>query len=204
MPGITISASYGAGGSAVAPQVASLLGWPLVDRALSSTVAEQLSMPVAQVEQGGAPPSRLTRFLLSLAPLAPQPLPVDDAPDADAAEVRTTTERLLQDAVRSGAVVLGRAGACALQDRTDVLRVRLYGPVRARVAQAARLEGVDEATAAARQPTVDAARDAYVQRLYGRSADDPALYHLQLDSTALPLADCAALVASAWEALTRR
>lgn len=201
MPGVTISASYGAGGSAVAPQVAAQLGLPLVDRALSSAVAEQLSMPVDQVEQGGAPTSRLTRFLLSLAPLAPQPLPVDDTADADAAEVRAATERLLQDAVSTGSVVLGRAGACALLDRRDVLRVRLYGPVEARVAQAARLEGVDAGTAARRQHKVDQGRDAYVQRLYGRSADDPRLYHLQLDSTALPLEQCTALVVAAYRAL---
>lgn len=201
MPGLTISASYGAGGSAVAPQVADLLGLPLVDRALSSAVAEQLSMPVDQAEQGGASVSRLTRFLLSLAPLAPQPLPVDESVDADAAEVRTVTERMLVEAVRTGAVVLGRAGACALQDRRDVLRVRLYGPAAARVRQAARIEGIDEATATKRQAKVDRARDAYVQRLYGRSADDPALYHLQLDSTALPLEECASLIAAAYRAL---
>jgi hypothetical protein len=48
---------------------------------------------------------------------------------------------------------------------------------------------------------VDAARDAYVQRLYGRSADDSSLYHLQLDSTALPLDVCAALVVQAYRGL---
>lgn len=201
MPGITISASYGAGGSAVAPQVAAALGWPLVDRALSSSVAEQLAMPVGDAERGGAQPSRLTRFLLSLAPLAPQPLPVEDTAD-DAAEVRTATERLLREAIRTGAVVLGRAGACALRDVPDVLRVRLYGDADARTAQAAELEGVGRATAASRRETVDLARDAYVQRLYGRSADDPALYHLQLDSTAIPLASCAALVVQAHRELT--
>lgn len=201
VPGIAISASYGAGGSVVAPRVAELLGWRLVDRAISSTVAEQLDLAVEDVERGGPDPSRLTRFLLSLAPLAPQPLPVEDVADADAQEVRTATERLLREAVATGAVVLGRAGACALLDRPDVLRVRLYGPAPARVAQAARLERVDTATAARRQEPVDRARDAYVKRLYGRSADDPALYHLQLDSTALPLDACADLVVAGYRAL---
>ena len=202
MPAITVSASYGAGGSVVAPDVAARLGWPLVDRALSSAVAEQLRMPVDDAERGGAQQSRLSRFLISLAPLAPQPLlPEDGPPDGDAAEVRAATERLLEDSVRTGAVVLGRAGACALLGHRDVLRVRLYGDPAARTAQAARLEGVDAATAAARLPTVDGARDAYVRRLYGRSADDPSLYHLQLDSTVLPLPVCAELVVQAYRAL---
>lgn len=201
MPGITISASYGAGGSIVAPEVARRTGWPLVDRALSSAVAEQLAMPVDQAEAGGPAPSRLTRFLLSLAPLAPQPLPVDDSADGDAHEVREATERLLREATASGAVVLGRAGAFALRTSRDVLKVRLYGPPAARTAQAARLEQVDLATADRRRQTVDRARDAYAQRLYGRSADDPALYHLQLDSTALPLEACTDLVVAAYRAL---
>jgi cytidylate kinase len=99
-------------------------------------------------------------------------------------------------------VVLGRAGACALAGTPDVLRVRLYGAPDARVAQAARVEGVDLATAARRQPAVDQARAAYVHRLYGRSADDSSLYHLQLDSTALPLPACAELVVQAYHTLT--
>lgn len=201
MPAITISASYGAGGSVVAPAVAERLGWRLVDRAISSDVAAQLAMSVADAERGGAPLSRLSRFLLSLAPLAPQPLPLDDVPDGDAVEVRATTERLLREAVPGGVVVLGRAGACALGASPGVLRVRLYGGTAARTAQAARLERVDAATAARRGETVDAARDAYVRRLYGRSADDPELYDLQLDSTRLPLEHCAELVLRAYDAL---
>ena len=201
MPGIAISAPYGAGGSSLAPAVAARLGWPLVDRALSSTVAAQLSMPVDEAERGGAEPSRLTRFLLSLAPLAPEALPVDDLPDGDAYEVRAATERLLQEAVTTGVVVLGRAGAWALKDRPDVLRVRLYGDPAARVQQAARLEGVDVATARERQRTVDAAREAYLQRLYGRRAADEAVFQLQLDSTVLPLEACAELVERALRAL---
>ncbi len=116
--------------------------------------------------------------------------------------MRKASERLLHDAVGRGAVVLGRAGACALADVPDVLRVRLYGAADARVAQAARLEGVDLARAVRRQPTVDRAREAYVHRLYDRSADATSLYHLQLDSTLLPLPACAELVVQAYHALT--
>jgi hypothetical protein len=39
MPGVTISAGYGAGGSVVAARVAQLLDVPLLDRAISSAVA---------------------------------------------------------------------------------------------------------------------------------------------------------------------
>lgn len=203
MPAITVSASYGAGGSVVAPQVAAALGWELVDRALSSAVAERLAVPVEDAEQGGRHSSAWERFLYGLAPLAPQPLAVDSSPDeAATVEVRTASERLMHDAVARGAVVLGRGGACALAADPGVLRVRLYGAPDARVRQAVGVEGVDLATATRRQPVVDRAREAYVRRLYGRSADDPSLYHLQVDSTLLPLPACADLVLQAYRALT--
>jgi hypothetical protein len=46
MPGVTISAGYGAGGSVVAPEVAGRLGLPLLDRAISSRIAAQLHVSV--------------------------------------------------------------------------------------------------------------------------------------------------------------
>ena len=50
MPGVTISAGYGAGGSVVAPHVAKLLGLPLLDRAISSRVAAQLRVSVKRLK----------------------------------------------------------------------------------------------------------------------------------------------------------
>jgi cytidylate kinase len=81
-----------------------------------------------------------------------------------------------------------------------VLRVRLFGPAEARIAQAARIEHTDEATARQRLPEVDRARAQYVRRLYRADIDDPDLFHLQIDSTALPLEACAGLIASAYRA----
>ena len=52
MPGVTISAGYGAGGSVIAPEVARLLGIPLLDRTISSHVAEQLQVSVHEAESG--------------------------------------------------------------------------------------------------------------------------------------------------------
>src|SRR4051812_45191570 len=43
---ITISSSFGAGGSVVAGLAAEALGWTLVNRAIPAAVAEHLSVPV--------------------------------------------------------------------------------------------------------------------------------------------------------------
>lgn len=210
MPGVTISGGYGAAGSIVAPAVAELLGLPLLDRAISSEVAGQLQVSVAEAEGGAAKRSAGERFLSLLAPLSGGVLgagtdaaPLDVAAEDESAVFREQAEKIMRQALAGGAVILGRAGAAAFVDEPRVLRVRLFGPDEARIAQAARLEQVDLETARRRLPGVDAARQQYVRRLYRISVDEPILYHVQLDSTMLELTACAQLIADAYRSLSR-
>jgi cytidylate kinase len=205
MPGVTISASYGAGGSLVAPKVAELLGLRLIDRAISSTVAMQLQVSVAEAQQGEARRSAAERFFGVLAPLTGVSSPPTQPGLAeDAAAFREHTERLMREALATGVVILGRAGAVALRDEPRVLRVRLFGPPAARIQQAAEVEAVPVETAQQRLAEVDQARAQYVRRLYHADLDDPQLYHLQLDSTVLPLDSCAELIGTAYRAMLGR
>lgn len=209
MHGVTISAGYGAGGSIIAPHVARLLGLPLLDRAISSHVAAQLQVSVQEAEGGIIRRSLPDRFLAVLAPLAggalgagtdcapPGVMPLPD----DADFFREQAELIMTTALETGAVILGRGGGTAFRREPGVLRVRLFGPPEGRVAQAARIENVDAGTAWKRLPEVDHARAQYVRRLYSTDIDDPGLYHLQIDSTALPLDACADLIAAAYKAL---
>jgi cytidylate kinase len=206
MPGVTISAGYGAGGSIVAPKLAERLGYPLLDRAISSRIAALLHVTVEEAQGGAIKRSLAERFFGSLAPLAggvigigaegepDAPLPLDDA-----AQFRELAETIMFRALEDGAVILGRAGAAATRDRGDVFRVRLFGPEQARIEQAARLEGVDIEIAAQRLPEVDQARAQYVRRLYGCDIDDPQLFHLQIDGTAVPPDACVEIIATAYE-----
>ena len=144
MPGVTISAGYGAGGSIIAPEVASQLGLPLLDRAISSDVAAQLQVSVGEAEGGALKRSGRDRFLSLLAPLAggvlgagtdcapPEAVPVLD----DAAFFRDQAELIMRQAMENGAVILGRGGGAAFRSEPGVLRVRLFGPASARAAQA--------------------------------------------------------------------
>jgi cytidylate kinase len=206
MPGVTISAGYGAGGSMIAPEVARQLGLPLLDRAISSHVAAQLRVSVPEAEGAVIKRTGPGRFLAVLAPLAGGVLgagtdcapPEAFPPPDDAALFREQAEAIMRKALVTGAVILGRAGGAAFRDEPGVLRVRLFGPEEARIAQAARIEDVDEATARQRLPEVDRARAQYVQRLYGTDIDDPDLYHLQIDSTVVPVDACAGLIAAAY------
>jgi cytidylate kinase len=211
VPGVTISAGYGAGGSIVAPHVARLLELPLLDRAISARVAAQLHVSVQEAEGGAVRRSLTERFFSALAPLAADVLAVGtdaaprDLPEPfdEAAQFRAQAEAIMRAAVTSGAVILGRAGAAAFRDEPGVLRVRLFGPAAARIAQAVRFGDVDAATARQRLAEVDRARAQYVRRLYRADINDPELFHLHIDSTVLPLKACAQLIAAAYRGLPK-
>ena len=107
----------------------------------------------------------------------------------------------MREALDTGAVILGRAGAAALRHEPDVLRVRLFGARRgaARARDAGREHRrTDRAPNGMRQ--VDRARAQYVRRLYRCDVDDPALYHLQIDSTVLSTDACVDLIVTAFNA----
>jgi len=211
MPGVTISAGYGAGGSVVAPAVARLLELPLLDRAISARVAAQLHVSVQEAEGGAVRRSLTERFFSALAPLTADVLAVgtDGAPGDlgepldEAGQFRAQAEAIMRAALASGAVILGRAGAAAFRDEPGVLRVRLFGPAAARIAQAVRFGDVDAATARQRLAEVDRARAQYVRRLYRADINDPELFNLHIDSTVLPLKACAQLIAAAYRALPK-
>src|SRR3954452_18097871 len=206
MPAVTISAGYGAGGSIVARAVAERLGYQLLDRAISSTVAAKIACTVAEAEGGELKRSFAERFFGVLAPMAggvvggadPDGALESAMPVQDGGMFRDQAERIIRAALPDGAVILGRAGAAALRDEPGGLRVRLFGPKAARVDHAAGIEGIDHETAARRLSEVDRARAHYVKKLYGCDIDEPSLYHLHLDSSVIPLETCADIVIAAF------
>jgi cytidylate kinase len=83
-------------------------------------------------------------------------------------------------------VILGRAAAVVLGlDRG--YHVRLDGPAPRRLVQGAAIEGVSIDEARTHMGAADRARTAYVRRLYRTDPTKVALYHLVIDSTAIPL-----------------
>jgi hypothetical protein len=201
---VTLSAPYGAGGSQVGPTAAERLGVPFVDRAIPTDVAERLAVPLRDaVERDESVGSWLTRALLSFGQVGPvlagaTPVPGSVLTDET---FRAATEQVLRQHAVSGAVILGRAGAIVLRDHPGALHVRLTGPKERRIKQGMLLEGVDRETATRHIEETDRARETYVRHFYRCDARDAGLYHLVIDSTALPLDACADLVVEAAQAL---
>ncbi len=197
---VTLSASYGAGGSQVGPRLAERLGVAFLDRVIPTTVAERLAVPLDDaLAHDDAVRSVLERLLLRFAPAAQAfsgAAPPSDLVD-ERSFLRATEEVIRERAAAGSAVILGRAAAVVLADLPGALHVRLDGPPERRLAQAGALEGVDRETAERHMRETDRAREAYVQQFYGVDARDAALYHLVIDSTTLPLDACVELIALA-------
>lgn len=198
---LTISASFGAGGSYVAPRVAERLGWHFLDRMIPYQVSERLAAPLEEVlahdDQHDA--GALRRLLTAFATVEPMLGALSaNAPATAREDVVGATEQLLREAADEGdVVVLGRGGALVLADRVDAVHVRLDGPRAQRLERVARGMHLPEAEARRLLERSDRAREAYVQRLYHVDARDPANYHLVLDSIRLPLDTCVASIVTA-------
>jgi cytidylate kinase len=195
---VTLSASYGAGGSRIGPAVAERLGVELLDRAIPTGVAERLEVPLddalAHDESLGDAIGRLASSFALLPELAGAMVQAGVLAGED---YRRETERIIRAHAVHGAVVLGRAGSIVLREHPDALHVRLDGPQERRVEQLMALEGIDRATAERRRRAGDRAREAYVRHFYSADARDPSLYHLVIDSTAIPFATVVELIAMA-------
>jgi cytidylate kinase len=199
MPVVTISASYGAGGSQIGPRLAERLGVAFLDRAIPTAVAERLAIPLADaLAHDEAVRSVLERLLVHFAPAAQAFSGASPPPELlDERSYLRVTEQVIRERAADGMVVLGRAAALVLRDEPGALHVRLDGPRERRVRQAMELEGVDRETAERHMQETDRARETYVRQFYDAEAGDPHLYHLVLDSTALTLDACVELIALA-------
>jgi len=192
MPVVTISASYGSGGSEVAPALAERLGVRFVDRVVSPETAHRL----AQAENAGL----FWRLIRSISPAGGLTAGSIHAERElhDRFSDRDALESALRDAAAAGdVVILGRAGALALRDHPRALHVRLDGPSEARVFRAMEVQSVDEATARERLVETDRARERFVRDIYGLDPTDPGLYALVLDGTAFTTAACVEVIVAA-------
>lgn len=193
---VTISASYGAGGSVIAPQVAQRLGIPFYDRLLVGTGQDaDPSETISDDELADLPLGRLlTGFAFAGDAWG---LPADGTPLLDDRRLREHVESSLRPVLEGEVgVVLGRAGAVVLARKAGVMHVRIDGPFEKRVQIGKTLENIDERTARRRLNATDRARTAFVKRLYGTDPREPSLYHLILDGTAFSFEDSADLIAN--------
>jgi MFS family permease len=205
-PVVTVSATYGTRGEAIARRVAERLDVPFLDRVVTAEVARRLdpalSEELSQHADGGDGPSGILRLFagaVDAQPLYGTVAPIGDGgPRSEEEMLLWASERVVRDmAEGSGGVILGRGGGVILRDHPRALHVRLDGPPERRVRLAAELSGIDEETARERMRQVDRVRETYMREVLGVDPRDPSLYHMVLDPTVLPLETCVDVIVDA-------
>jgi cytidylate kinase len=197
---VTISATYGAGGTVIAPLLARRMRVPFADRLTSARDLPNIPSEHASKEELSEPSRSV--FLRGLALLSadwniPAPTDADELPSHVREQLLAGLEELI---AAGGAVVHGRAAAPALGRRPGVFHVRLDGPPDRRAARGAAWEGCDLDTARQRLEKTDSVRERYVRNLYRVDPADPTLYNLMLDTTVMPVDACVEMLAAAADA----
>ncbi len=200
---ITITRQYGAGGSRVAQLAARALGWTVIDNGFVDAVAAKagISAEVVAAREERAP-SLVQRLIRALAATSPEMVVAVPPPreEADEQTLVRTTERVIDEAAQVGHVVLVGRGAQAYLSGTrggDALHAFLVAPLDTRVQTVMERLTVDAAEAGRVIAETDAARDRYVQRHYGRARQEPATYHMTLNTGLLGLDGAADLLVAA-------
>jgi cytidylate kinase len=206
---VTISATFGAGGSVIGPAVAERLSVPFVDRAIPYTVAADIGCSLEEVLDHDDRAERgLGRILADAARLPNVSLGGMDVhlpqrgivPEEEF--VRRTEHVIKEMADRDeGAVILGRAAQIVLAGHPAALHVRLDGPRKRRIARIQESMEVSAEEAERLLTDNDRARTAYVKHFYRADPADPGLYHLVIDSTRLAATACTDMVVTAAHAI---
>ncbi len=181
---IALEREYGAGASVIAEQVATRLGWKLLDQSLTDEIAKLacVARSEAQLRDEHLDPLlyRLAKVFWHGGFEAPVPAENPDTFDADRAE------KLMQSVITKAAsmgncVLVGRGASWFLHDRTDTLGVFLFAPRTYRFRRVlARLH--DETEANSRLDTTDRGRAAFVKYYFGEEWPARALFHLMLNT----------------------
>ncbi len=186
MGAITISRQMGSRGDELALRVAQQLGWQRVCRDLINQAAMAAGVPqvaLAEIDEFG---------LLGLRPSAKEWRAYQDQ-----------VERIICDLVEGGNVVIvGRGGQMVLRGRSDVLHVRVVAPLEARIAQLQEERSVSEESARACLEASDKARARYLRRGHDVRVEDPALYHLTVNTGLLDLSQALNLIIQAFHGWT--
>ncbi len=201
---VTITRQFGAGGSEVARLVARALGWTVIDNEFIDEVSRRAGLPAevvaAHEERAPSLNERLIRALATSSPEMFVPAAADESEEVEEEKLERITERVIAEAAAHGrAVLVGHGAQYVLAKSTpaETLNVWVTAPRAERVRTIAGRLNVPPAKAERTIDEIDAARDRYVHKWHGRARQDPANYHLVVNTGALGYAGAADLIVAA-------
>ncbi|MCX6048257.1 MAG: cytidylate kinase-like family protein [Chloroflexi bacterium] len=204
MPVITISRLTGSGGAAIGQLLAERLGVSYLNTQIVREVAQRLGISEASAaehnERSEAFIERLARVLAISNPSfgtinsPTMALPFESTTEAFV----TATRRLVLEAAQSGnAVIFGHGAQFILAQRPDVLHVRFFAPLAARVERVMRRTKMSQAEAERWVREEDQRRANHIRQFYQADWHAPDPFHLLLNTARWDEETCIRLVMAA-------
>jgi cytidylate kinase len=212
---ITFSRQVASGGDEIAARVCDLLGYRYFDKRIMLEVAAEVGLSEQEIVDFSEERYEVRNFLSRLFRAAPSSVATVPVWQEDASGQRTLTLRQL-DAEQSvnlvrhtilaaygigNIVIVGRGGQVILSNRPDVLHVRVISPMSERIKYLQRQGHTGIAEIKLKINQQDRATAEYLSRFYGVQVDDPALYHLVINTGRMDIESAAGMIVSAAQKL---
>jgi cytidylate kinase len=201
---VCISGAEGSGAHEVAEQVATRLGFRLVDQGIVARAAREAGVDESEVADVERRKSALKRVLEGIGrnagdtSFAMSGIHASVADEPSDGALRDLIRAAIEETAAQGdAVILAHAGSVALAGRDDVLRVLVTASPETRRRRYAAEREVEEAEAAKAVEKADAARADYLKRFYGIPSELSTHYDLVVNTDRLPPAQAAGLIVQA-------
>ena len=195
---ITISRQYACGSTEIAGMVADAMDWNVVDNRFVDEVAARADLPPEEVAlHEERAPTFVERFARSTALASPELfLPATGAIEEFGEDklIKITRSLVAELAVEGRVVIVGRAGAAVLETKEDVIHTRIVAPRDVRIQRAIGRAGHDPAEAPRIVDEWDRNRERYYREYYDRDWNDPAIYHMVLNTERLGFQGAADLI----------
>lgn len=182
---ITIAREYGSGGAAIGQELATRLGWKLLDRELILELARRAHVQPSEVSQMDEHPSSFIERLLKAFWIGNTYTWSGPAPDVvDPDYLVELSAIVIREAARLGrCVIVGRGAQCVLREREDAFHVFVYGSKQEKLKRIQNRYSTHTECEAALDE-FDRIRAAYIRRYYRCDWANRHLYSLMINSDA--------------------
>jgi cytidylate kinase len=205
---ITLSRQLESGGDEVADLVCQKLGYQRFDKKAMAQVGQEMGLAGTTVDRATddqpGPKSLVERWFGNYE--NPQADPVSWGLSSQQDALQDLSIANLVDIMNAGyrkgnIVIVGRGGMAALQNKPDVLHVRIQAPLALRIKRLREHEGLSELTAQDKMRARDLSDVDWIKRYFGLDSHDPALFDVIINTAKITPTAAADLVVQALAAL---
>ena len=209
---ITISRQLGSGGDEIAGLVCAQLGYQRFDKKTMAQIGAELGMTGAIVDRAAAstqigPRSLIERWFGNYEnPLGdPSSWTFGARSDARVGLSVVDLRKLIEAGYEKGNVIIvGRGGMAALQDKPDVLHVRIVAPPEVRIKRVQQREGITEEEARQRVDWRDRTDVEWIKRYFDLDSHEPGLYDLLINTRNITPQVAAGMILDAFKAMPKK